>query len=391
VISLADYADAARTQFDDNARAYFEGGAADELTLAANAQAWRDLPLTARVLRPMAGGHTRITLFGRTLAHPILLAPVAYQRLAHPEGELATAQAAAALQAGMVLSTQSSVPVEAVARIVCTDPDAGPLWFQLYLQHDRGFTLDLVRRAEAAGCTALVLTVDAPVHGARDRERRAGFRLPPGVRAVHLDGLRPRSVSALAAGQSALFDGLLADTPTWDDVAWLRTQTRLPLLLKGVTHPEDARLAVSLGVDGLIVSNHGGRTLDTLPATAVLLPRIAEAVGDTLPLLVDGGIRRGTDVLKALALGARAVLIGRPQVQALAVAGAHGVAHVLRLLRDELEIAMALTGCPHLDQAGAFLIDWDALAVARRSAGYSGRLFDVPTRLPTPDEGPPCR
>ncbi|MDZ7856375.1 alpha-hydroxy acid oxidase [Sphaerotilus sp.] len=350
-VCLADYAALARHRLDDNARAYFEGGAADELTLAANVQAWRDIPLSARVLRPMAGAHTRVTLFGRTLAHPILLAPVAYQRLAHPDGELATAQAAAALQAGMVLSTQSSVPVEDIARIVCTDPDAGPLWFQLYLQHDRGFTLDLVRRAEAAGCTALVLTVDAPVQGARDRERRAGFRLPPGVRAVHLDGLLPpRPARTLAAGQSALFDGLLADTPTWDDVAWLRAQTRLPLLLKGMTHPEDARLAQSLGADGLVVSNHGGRTLDTLPATAVLLPRIADAVGASLPLLVDGGIRRGTDVLKALVLGARAVLIGRPVVQALAVGGAHGVAHVLRLLRDELEIAMALTGCTSLDR-----------------------------------------
>ncbi len=345
LVCLADYAAAARARLDDNARAYFEGGAADELTLAANVQAWRDIPLSSRVLRPMAGGHTRVVLFGRTLAHPILLAPVACQRLAHPDGELATAQAAAALQAGMVLSTQSSVAVEDVARILCTDPDAGPLWFQLYLQHDRGFTRELVQRVEAAGCEALVLTVDAPVQGARDRERHAGFRLPPGVRAVHLDGLRPRSMPTLAAGQSALFDGLLADAPTWADVAWLREQTRLPLLLKGVTHPEDARLAQSIGASGLVVSNHGGRTLDTLPATAVLLPRIADAVGDALPLLVDGGIRRGTDVLKALALGARAVLIGRPQVQALAVAGAHGVAHVLRLLRDELEIAMALTGC----------------------------------------------
>jgi len=350
-VCLADYAALARDRLDDHARAYFEGGAADELTLAANVQAWRDIPLSARVLRPMAGAHTRVELFGRTLAHPILLAPVAYQRLAHPDGERATAQAAAALQAGMVLSTQSSVAVEEVARIVCTDPDAGPLWFQLYLQHDRGFTLDLVRRAEAAGCSALVLTVDAPVQGARDRERRAGFRLPPGVRAVHLDGLPPRPVRALGPGQSALFDGLLADTPTWDDVAWLRAQTRLPLLLKGVTHPEDARLGLSVGADGLIVSNHGGRTLDTLPATAVLLPRIADAVGTALPLLVDGGIRRGTDVLKALALGARAVLIGRPVVHALAVGGARGVAHVLRLLRDELEIAMALTGGMTLDKS----------------------------------------
>lgn len=349
-VALPDYAAAAAERLEAQARAYFDGGAADELTLAANLRAWQQIGLQSRVLRPMAGAHTRVELLGRTLAHPVLLAPVAYQRLAHPEGELATAQAAAALQAGMVLSTQSSVPVEAVAHIIRRDPDSGPLWFQVYIQPDRDFTLALVRRAEAAGCEALVLTVDAPVSGARDRERRAGFRLPPGVRAVHLEGLRPPPAPALLPGQSALFDGLLAAMPTWDDVAWLVGHTRLPVLLKGITHPEDARLARESGAAGLVVSNHGGRTLDTLPATAELLPRIV-AAADGLPVLVDGGIRRGTDVLKALGLGASAVLVGRPQVHALAVAGAQGVAHMLRLLRDELEIAMALTGCRCLAEA----------------------------------------
>jgi 4-hydroxymandelate oxidase len=353
-VALPDYAAAAAERLDAQARAYFDGGAADELTLAANLQAWRQIPLQSRVLRPMVGAHTRVELLGRTLAHPVLLAPVAYQRLAHPDGEIATAQAAAALQAGMVLSTQSSVPVETVAHILHRDPEAGPLWFQVYIQPDRDFTLALVRRAEAAGCEALVLTVDAPVSGARDRERRAGFRLPPGVRAVHLEGLRLPQAPALKPGQSALFDGLLADMPTWDDVAWLCQNTRLPLLLKGITHPDDARLARQIGAAGLIVSNHGGRTLDTLPATAELLPRIV-AAAHGLPVLVDGGIRRGTDVLKALGLGARAVLVGRPQVHALAVAGAQGVAHMLRLLRDELEIAMALTGCRSLAEAAATL------------------------------------
>ena len=349
-VALPDYAAAAAERLEAQARAYFDGGAADELTLAANLRAWQQIGLQSRVLRPMAGAHTRVELLGRTLAHPVLLAPVAYQRLAHPEGELATAQAAAALQAGMVLSTQSSVPVEAVAHIIRRDPDSGPLWFQVYIQPDRDFTLALVRRAEAAGCEALVLTVDAPVSGARDRERRTGFQLPPGVRAVHLEGLRPPPAPALLPGQSALFDGLLAAMPTWDDVAWLVGHTRLPVLLKGITHPEDARLAREAGAAGLVVSNHGGRTLDTLPATAELLPRIV-AAADGLPVLVDGGIRRGTDVLKALGLGASAVLVGRPQVHALAVAGAQGVAHMLRLLRDELEIAMALTGCRCLAEA----------------------------------------
>ena len=349
-VALPDYAAAAAERLEAQARAYFDGGAADELTLAANLRAWQQIGLQSRVLHPMAGAHTRVELLGRTLAHPVLLAPVAYQRLAHPEGELATAQAAAALQAGMVLSTQSSVPVEAVAHIMRRDPDSGPLWFQVYIQPDRDFTLALVRRAEAAGCEALVLTVDAPVSGARDRERRTGFQLPPGVRAVHLEGLRPPPAPALLPGQSALFDGLLAAMPTWDDVAWLVGHTRLPVLLKGITHPEDARLAREAGAAGLVVSNHGGRTLDTLPATAELLPRIV-AAADGLPVLVDGGIRRGTDVLKALGLGASAVLVGRPQVHALAVAGAQGVAHMLRLLRDELEIAMALTGCRCLAEA----------------------------------------
>jgi len=208
-----------------------------------------------------------------------------------------------------------------------------------------------VQRAEAAGYEALVLTVDAPTSGARDRERRAGFRLPPGVRAVNLDGLPPPPVVTLGPGQSALFDGLLRHAPTWDDVAWLQAQTRLPILLKGVLHEDDARQAARLGLGGVIVSNHGGRTLDTAPATAQVLPRIVDALAGGMPVLVDGGIRRGTDVLKAVALGANAVLLGRPYIHGLANAGAMGVAHVLRLLRDELEIAMALCGCSRLDQA----------------------------------------
>jgi 4-hydroxymandelate oxidase len=357
VVSLADHEAHARTQLDSPTWAYFSGGAADELTARANRAAWDRLLLLPRVLQPLAGGHTRVTLLGRTLAHPILLAPVAYQKLAHPDGELATAHAAAALGAGLVLSTQSSVRLEDVAQAVRNEAGRGPLWFQLYLQPDRGFTRELVRRAEDSGYEALVLTVDAPVHGARDRERRAGFRLPPGVRAVNLDGMTAAAAPALPAGASALFDGLLAHAPTWDDVAWLKAQTRLPVLLKGVLHPDDARQAVPLGVAGLIVSNHGGRTLDTTPATAAVLPRIADAVGTGLPLLVDGGIRRGTDVLKALALGASAVLLGRPYVYGLANAGAMGVAHVLRLLRDELEIAMALCGCRTLAQAGPRLLE----------------------------------
>ena len=351
VVTLDDHETRARTTLDANAWAYLAGGAANELTVRANADAWHDLQLLPRVLRPLASGHTRVTLLGRDLAHPILLAPVAFQRLAHPDGEIASALAASALQAGLVLSTQASTPLEDVARAFGNDPARGPLWFQLYLQPDRGFNRELVQRVEAAGYEALVLTVDAPCHGARDRERRAGFRLPPGIGAVNLKGMGAPTTTPLPSGQSALFDDLLAHAPTWDDVAWLQSVTRLPVLLKGILHPDDARQAVALQAGGVIVSNHGGRTLDTAIATARALPRVAEAVHGELPVLVDGGIRRGTDLLKAMALGASAVLIGRPFVFGLANAGAHGVAHVLRLLRDELEIAMALAGCRTLADA----------------------------------------
>ena len=355
VVTLADHERHARGVMDAPTWAYLCGAAADELTLSRNGEAWRRLELLPRVLRPLAGGHTRVDLLGRTLAHPILVAPMAYQRLAHPHGEHATALAAAALGAGMVFSTQASAPLDEIAATVLPEPGRGPLWFQLYLQPDREFTRELVKRAEAAGFEALVLTVDAPVQGSRDSERRANFQLPAHVSAVNLAGMRPPPARALGAGQSALFDDLLTHAPGWEDVAWLRSITRLPVLLKGVLHPEDARQAVACGAAGLIVSNHGGRTLDTAITTASALPRIADAVKGDVPLLVDGGIRRGTDVLKAIGLGASAVLVGRPVLHGLANAGATGVAHVLRLLRDELEIAMALTGCRTLSEAPATL------------------------------------
>ncbi len=363
LVTLAAHEALARTRLDANAWAYFSGGAADEITLQGNQSAWQLHLLQPRILRTLAGGHTRSQLLGRTLAHPIFLAPVAYQRLAHPDGELASACAASAQQAGLVLSTQASLPLETVAQAVARDPERGPLWFQLYLTHDQAFNLELVRRAETAGYEALVVTVDAPVNGARDRERRAGFRLPPGVSAVNLAGLRPEVSVPLESGQSALFDGLLRSATTWADIDWLLSNTQLPVLLKGVMHPMDARLAMQLGVAGLIVSNHGGRTLDTAPSTAAVLPLIRQALGGDVPLLVDGGIRRGTDVLKAIAMGANAVLIGRPYIYALANAGALGVAHVIRLLRDELEIAMVLCGCATLaDVTGDCLFSPDAAA-----------------------------
>ena len=352
--NLADFEAPAQARVDAAAWAYLNGGAADEITLRANRTAWDAIRLQPRVLRDLSHGHTRTTLLGRELRHPILLAPIAYQRLFHADGELAIAHAAAAQGAGLVLSAQASVAMEAVAAPMHADAGAGPLWFQLYWRDDRDFMRALLRRIEAAGFEALVLTVDAPVHGARDRERRIGFTLPDDVRAVNLGGVK--KPLDLQPGQSALFDGLMPRAATWREVDWLRTESKLPLLLKGIAHADDAREAVARGVAGLVVSNHGGRALDTLPPTAELLPPIRAAVGPELPLLVDGGIRRGTDVLKAIALGANAVLLGRPYVHALAASGALGVAHALRLLRDELEIAMALSGCKTLADAGPALL-----------------------------------
>ena len=356
MLNLSDFEAAAQACLDANAGAYLAGGAADEITLRHNGQAWQRLTLAPRVLRPLAGGHTRLSLLGQALAHPILLAPVAYQRLFHPEGERATALAAAVQGAGLVLSAQASTLLEDVAALVLPEPGRGPLWFQLTWQADRGWLRALLQRVQAAGYQALVLTVDAPTHGARDRERRAGFRLPAGVSAVNLADAPRRAAAPAGSGGSAQFDGLLHHAATWDDVAWLLQTTRLPVLLKGVLHADDALQAAALGVAGVIVSNHGGRTLDTAPATAQALPRIAHALaarpGPAPALLVDGGIRRGTDVFKALALGAQAVLVGRLPMYGLAVGGALGVAQVIRLLRDELEIAMALTGCRTLADIG---------------------------------------
>ena len=323
-LSLREIEDEARRRLDPAVYDFFAGGAADEVTVRANEAAFARTGLVPRVLR---GGRTRelaVTLLGRNAALPVLVAPTAFHRLAHPDGELATARAAAKAGVVMVVSMASTVAVEELA-------DTGAdLWFQLYIQPDLGFTEQLVRRAEAAGCTALVVSVDSPVFGRRERDLRNGFLdLPPGMACAHMDG---RAI----AFRSDL---------SWDHIDWLRSVSTLPVVLKGVVHPEDARLAVGHGIDALAVSNHGGRQLDTMPATVELLPQVVGAVGGAIPLLLDGGVRRGTDVVKALALGADAVAIGRPVLWGLAVAGEDGVARVLELLRAELDLALALCGC----------------------------------------------
>lgn len=353
IVALCDYERYGSARLQPEVRAYVDGAGADGLTAAANRAAWDAIRLEGRVLADMRGASTALELLGLSLPHPLILAPVAFHGLAHPDGEHATALAAGATGSLMVVSTQAGVTIEDIAAA-----SHGPLWFQLYMQPAREDSLLLVRRAEDAGCRALVVTVDAAVNGLRNIEQRAGFRLPDGLRAVNLDGMRGPDIRT-EPGRSPVFLGLLDAAPRWEDIAWLRSQTRLPVILKGIMGAHDARLAVETGADGVVVSNHGGRVLDTLPATAEALPVVADAIGGRVPVLCDGGIRRGTDVLKALALGADAVMIGRPQIHALAVAGASGVAHMLTILRAELEVAMALTGRRRIADIGADVI-WPA-------------------------------
>jgi 4-hydroxymandelate oxidase len=328
-----DYQPLAQAHLSANTWHYLQDGDSP-----ANAQALSSVPLMPRPLRALAGGHTRTELFGQALAHPIVLAPIAYQRLFHPDGEAASAMAAAAQGGQMVISSLASQPIEAIVQ-ASLDTGGAPPWFQLYWQQDRPRTLSLLRRAEAAGCSAVVFTVDAPV-------KRATLQLPPGVQAVNLAPPLPLAMppATAQAEASVVFDGWMAQAPTWDDLAWLRQATRLPLIFKGVLHPDDAAQAIALGCDGLVVSNHGGRVLEGAPSSLSALPAIVQRVQGRVPVLFDSGIRSGRDAFVALAHGAAAVLLGRPAIWGLAANGALGVAHTIRLMRDELEMTMALTG-----------------------------------------------
>ena len=319
LVALEDYERAARERIDPVSWEYIDSGVADELTLRWNREAYRELRLIPRQLRDVSHVDLGVTLLGHALQHPILLAPTACHTLAHPDGEIGTARGARAARAGMVLSSYTTTPVEQVAA------EAPPLfWFQLYVQ-DRAYTVDLIHRAVAAGATAIAVTVDTPVSGARNRQARAGFTFPANL--PHISGQR-------------------AEHPlTWKDIEWIRAASSVPMLLKGILHPDDADAGIKAGAAGIMVSNHGGRNLDTALATIDALPKIVDTVGGRVPVIVDGGIRRGTDVLKALGRGASAVMIGRPYVHGLAVNGAHGVEAVIGILRNEFEQAMQLTGC----------------------------------------------
>jgi 4-hydroxymandelate oxidase len=344
---LTDFEPVAKQRMSPMAWEYVTGAAADELTVKGNREAYQKIRLKPHVLVDVSSLDTRVTLFGKQHAFPILLAPTSYHKLAHPEGELATARGAGAADTTMVVSSFATTTIEDIAAVA-----KGPLWFQLYVQHDHGFTRDLVQRAEAAGCQALCVTVDTPVGGARNREQRASFTLPQGLDQANLRDLKINGVKmsdrtlSHRPSEHSIFSAVLDPSLTWKDIEWIRSYAKIPVLLKGVLNPEDADRAVKSGASGIIVSNHGGRNLDTAPATAEALPLVVEKVSGRVPVLVDGGIRRGTDVLKAIALGANAVLIGRPYLYALSVAGDAGVAKVLEILHSEFQMAMALTGRP---------------------------------------------
>jgi 4-hydroxymandelate oxidase len=330
-LAINEFEAEARERLPHAVYEYVAGGAGDEHSVHANQESYRKIFLRPRVLRTVTPVDLGQELFSRVLPVPVLLAPAAYQRLMHPEGEIGSVRGAIRHGVPFVLSSNGTVAIEEITAV----PGAR-CWFQLYVQGDREFTRDSIERVEAAGCEAVCVTVDTPVLGLRPRQIRAGFNIPDGVPLPHARRVR-------AASDSGVHSAV-----TWSDVEWLRSVVKSKLLLKGILHPADAELAIQAGVDGIMVSNHGGRNLDTIVPPIEALPDIAQQVAGRVPLFVDGGIRRGTDALKGLLLGATAVLIGRPYLYALAVGGADGVARCLSLLIEELRLALALVGAASL-------------------------------------------
>jgi 4-hydroxymandelate oxidase len=365
LLSVHDYHCAARGKLPKEVLDYFEGGALDEITLRENTAGWERLKLYYHVLAGIGARDLRTTILGQTISMPIGVAPTAFHKLATEAGEIATARAAKTSGTLFILSSLSNTPMESVF-----PEGASPRWFQLYIYKDRGISRDLVQRAEAAGAEAIVLTVDAPGLGTRERDMRNRFTLPEGLTVANMlplgKGELPKAGNAEGAigsnvtlGGSGLagyvHDNFKSDLG-FEDLDWLCGCTRLPVVVKGVCRSDDARRIAEHGAKALVVSNHGGRQLDTAPATCDALPSVVNAVGDLCEIYVDGGIRRGSDVLKAIALGARAVLIGRPILWGLCVDGERGAARVLEILRRELDEAMLLCGCTKLQDIDASLL-----------------------------------
>jgi isopentenyl diphosphate isomerase/L-lactate dehydrogenase-like FMN-dependent dehydrogenase len=336
-VNVSDYERLAEQTLDPRAYGYFAGGAGDEVTLRDNLAAFGRWHLRPRVLVDLSEATTETTVLGVPVSMPLLLGPAAFQRLAHPDGELATARAAAAAETIMCLSTFAT---SSAAHVAAAAPE-GRRWYQLYVYKDRAITRSLVEQAVEAGYDAIVVTVDAPILGRRERDIRSGFAIPADIPVPSFDQATGHDDPVTVF---RMFD-LIDEGLRWQDLEELASLTDLPVLVKGVLTDDDARLAAESGAAGVIVSNHGGRQLDGVPAALDVLPEVAEAVEPPVEVLVDGGVRRGTDVVKALALGARAVLIARPFVWGLAADGEHGVRGVLELMREEIRLALALTGC----------------------------------------------
>ena len=350
-INLFELEIKARELLPQTAYDHYASGANDEITLRENRVSYERITLLPRMLVDVSERLMGTTALGEPVSMPILIAPTAFQGLAHPEGEVATVKAAGAAKTLMTLSTLSTFSIEEVMAVA-----TGPVWFQLYVFKNRAISASLVKRAQVAGCKAIVLTVDAPLLGRRERDVRNQFKMPLSVKNLLPGGLQefPHGTagSALAPYITSLVDPAL----TWKDIEWLNGLTKLPVLVKGILRSDDALLAVKHGASGIIVSNHGARQLDTTPATISVLPEIVDAVGGKVEVYVDGGIRRGTDVLKAIACGARAVFIGRPVLWGLASGAESGVRYVLEMLREEFDLAMALSGSPTLSSITRDLI-----------------------------------
>lgn len=352
-INLYDYEALAQQRMPPAVWDTYAQGSEDEITLQANRSAYAAIRLRPQVLVDVRRCDTSTTLLGTPVSLPVMVAPVSLHQLVHPEGERATARAARAAGALMVASTLSSLSLEETAAAA----EDSPLWFQLYIYRDRALTRHLLERVERAGYRAIVLTVDAPYIANRERDRYNDFTLPDGLQFGNFAGRGYREAGATSETPITWQTRGEREIITWEIIPWLRAQTRLPILLKGILTAEDAARAVYAGVDGIIVSNHGGRQLDGVLPTIEALPEVVAAVDGRCEVYMDGGIRRGTDILKALALGARAVLIGRPVIWGLVVNGEAGVRDVFRVLQEELTLAMRLAGCPGIDSINRSLVN----------------------------------
>lgn len=354
LICVQDFEIYARNNLSSEARDYYFSGANHEQTLRDNIEAFGRFKIRPKCLRDVSKRDLSVTLLGEKVSFPIGISPTAMQKMAHPDGEIATAKAAASMETVAIFSTIATTSIEDIGK-----NSNGLKWFQLYIYKDRRITVDLIKRAERNGFKAIVLTVDTPVFGMRLADARNKFSLPSNLRMANFDlndvksfGVVGKEESGLNEYASSLFDSSL----TWEDVKWLKSITSLPLVVKGILTNDDAILALKYGADAIMISNHGGRQLDSVPATIEVLPEIAKALNGKCEIYIDGGIRTGIDVLKALALGAKAVFIGRPVIWGLSYNGEEGVKQILKILRKEFDLAMALSGCSRISDINMSMV-----------------------------------